>query len=126
MTDSLARAELVLPSCRAFSLGGDNVTRAYRTLQGYENVPKTINDCYNCLRIAVVQQTIKDYRRALRNLEELLAMSHPNEIMLDAAESRVEYFERWFVSDYGSMLCGNIGEDIMEFVRNEVRGYGRE
>lgn len=101
------------------------MARNYRTLQDFGIETKTINDCYNILRIAIVQQVVRDYKRAVETLEELISKGYSNGKMIDAAKSRVTYFERWFVSEWGSLLCSDMGEQIIEFVRNEV-AYGRK
>ena len=57
-----------------------------------------MNDNYELLRIAILSQAVKDYRKALRKKDE----------------AKINYFERWFLSDWGQYLSEDIGEAIIE------------
>ena len=87
---------------------------------------KTINECYNLLRIAVVQHAMRDYRRYLLNVRKLQKNPPNDETMLQDALYRVCYMEDWFVSEYGSLMCGDLGERIIEKVKQEVMQLDRE
>lgn len=60
-----------------------------------------MNNGYENVRFAIVQQAVKDYKRALRKKDRY----------------RIRYFEKWFRSGWGQLLSGNNGEYIIEQCR---------
>lgn len=66
-----------------------------RTTDGYENV-----------RVVIVKQAVDDYRRALAHNKHYEAKA----------------LERWFLSEWGEMLCGGNGAYIIDKVKKQVKG----
>jgi hypothetical protein len=65
----------------------------YKTTNGYGN-----------LRVAILEQAIKDYKRALRR----------------GNNYKITALERWFLSEWGELLSGNNGAYIIEKVKKEI------
>lgn len=63
-----------------------------------------LNDRYERLKYAIVEQAIKDYKRALRKKNG----------------GHIAYFERWFLSSWGEALSGGHGAYIIEQCRKCV------
>ena len=61
-------------------------------------------DGYGNIRIAIVNQAIIDYKKALRTDNE----------------TKITALERWFKSEWGEMLSGYNGAYIIEKVKKEV------
>ena len=59
---------------------------------------------YDVLRFAIIQQAVKDYESALRRRNE----------------SKFLTLERWFMSDWGQFLSGDLGEQIIEKCKERV------
>ena len=62
-------------------------------------------DGYTNVRVGILQQAIKDYKRALRREDK----------------GTIKYFERWFLSEWGQLLSGYTGEKIIIKARKEVK-----
>lgn len=67
-------------------------------------------DSYGNVRLAIIQQAIEDYRRALRKNDY----------------RDIKALERWFLSEWGEMLSGDNGAYIIEKVKNQERGKNNE
>lgn len=68
----------------------------------------SFDDNYNLLAQAIVELTANDYRELRRNERE-------NECY----QRRVHEIERFFLSEYGDLLCHDLGEVILEKLRAE-------
>ena len=67
-------------------------------------------DGYDNVRIAILTQAIKDYKRALKRKSTF----------------SVRAYERWFLSAWGEMLSGGNGAYIIEKTKNQVIGGKRK
>ena len=66
----------------------------------------SFDDNYNLLAQAIVELTANDYRELRRNERY-------------SKQWRVHEIERFFLSEYGDLLCHDLGEVILEKLRAE-------
>ena len=59
---------------------------------------------YKNLAYGILQQAVKDYKSALKNNNE----------------SKIAYFEKWFVDDWAQLLSDDMGEFIIDRCRKQV------
>lgn len=64
---------------------------------------------HNLLRIAILQQAVRDYQSALLKNDTHIA----------------EELEKWFMSDWAQLLSGDMGELIIKHCRIRVNTQGR-
>ena len=70
----------------------------------------SFDDNYNFLAQAIVELTANDYRELRRNERE-------NECY--STRWRIHEIERFFLSEYGDLLCHDLGEVILEKLKAE-------
>lgn len=75
------------------------------------------DDGFARLQVAIVKQTADDYRKAYRKWLKLKRNGKAEEIR--HARDRCVALEKWFFSDWGALLCNDLGGVIIKKIQRE-------
>lgn len=67
-----------------------------------------MNNWVNEVRVAIILRAMEDYREHMREREYEKGLA----------------LEKWFVSEWGQALSGNLGEEIVKRLRKELFQHG--
>lgn len=73
-----------------------------------------IDKCYIELVIAIIEQAVKDYKKALKDCDD------KSRIVQAKAQSTKRECEKFFLSEWGQLLTDGHGQLIIERCRREV------